>query len=94
LIAAGGEAFHLWAAWRFGGEDPWRLYNMLDPDFRPVGASDLPPVRPRHPRRLKAFVYACARASARFDGKVTGIIPPQPGVAAKGKPKTRARRGR
>jgi hypothetical protein len=81
----------LWAAWRFGGEDPWRTYNMLDAEYRPIGSPDLPAIRPRHPRRLKAFLYACARASARFDGKMTGIIPPQPGV---GKPKTRARRGR
>jgi hypothetical protein len=75
LIAAGGEAFYLWAAWHFGGEDPWRLYNLLGADYRPIGAPDRDAIRPKNPRRLKAFMYACSRFSARRAGMVEKVMP-------------------
>lgn len=30
----------LFLAWRYGGEDPYKLYNGLDADYRPLGHPD------------------------------------------------------
>lgn len=58
MIAAGGEARLLYLAWRYGGHDPYRLYNSLDEQYRPVeGGEALPPLEPW---RVKMFVYGCA----------------------------------
>jgi hypothetical protein len=46
------------------------LFNLLDEDYRPVWAPDLPAVRPRTPTRRKAFMYACALVAAKMEGKV------------------------
>jgi hypothetical protein len=53
----------LYQAWRFGGNDPYRLYHGLDQDYVPL-EGDGPPRRPPHPRRLRSFVYACAARAA------------------------------
>ncbi len=60
----------MWAAWHYGGEDPYRLYNMLDVDYRPVGNPEAAPRPPRYPDRLQRFMYGLVRASAIIDGKM------------------------
>jgi hypothetical protein len=50
----------LYLAWRHGGHDPYRLYNMLDEDYRPLGKPDAEPLPPHAPRRLRNVVYAFA----------------------------------
>lgn len=49
---------------------------MLDSTYRPIGAPDRDPLRPRNPARVKAFMYACARFSARKAGMVEKVVPP------------------
>lgn len=85
----------MWAAWHFGGEDPWRLYNMLDEDYRPVAAPERGPIRPQNPRRVKAFLYACANYSARTAGVSAGSVKPAPAKnrAQRRAAKRKARRG-
>ena len=68
MILTCGEAWALYSAWRYGGTDPWRLYNLLDADFRPLWDPKLAPVRPLTPTRLRAFMYACGRVAAKMDG--------------------------
>lgn len=41
----------MYLAWRYGNEDPYRLYHLGTP------AADQPPP---YPSRVQAFVYACA----------------------------------
>lgn len=60
----------LYCAWRYGGEDPWRLYNRLDGSFRPVWAPELPEVRPANPDRYQRFLYACGKVAAILDEKM------------------------
>lgn len=57
----------LFLAWLHGGEDPWRLYNMLDADYRPLWKPDAAPMRPKTPTRLRAFMYACAQVAATME---------------------------
>lgn len=61
-------AWRLFCAWRYGGEDPWRLYHGLDAEYRLLRAPDRPPVRPKFPSRVKAFMYACAEVAANMEG--------------------------
>lgn len=52
------------------GADPYRLYNGLGDDYRPLGQPDAEPRPPQFPERVRAFVYACAmyaRELARKD---------------------------
>lgn len=60
----------MFAAWRYGGEDPWRLYNLLDAAYRPLANPTRAPVRPKFPMRVRAFMYACARAALIMEGKM------------------------
>lgn len=60
MIRAGGEAFALYAAWRFGGADPYRTFNSLDADYRPIGDRDAEPRPPPSPWRIRMFTYGCA----------------------------------
>jgi hypothetical protein len=39
--------------------DPYRLYNGLGEDYRPLGQPDAAPRPPRFPERVRAFLYAC-----------------------------------
>jgi hypothetical protein len=57
-------------AWRYGNEDPYRLYNMLDGRYVPWGGGESRP--PAHPSRLRAFVYACAEVAFEEDAKLSG----------------------
>jgi hypothetical protein len=60
----------VWAAWRYGGEDPWRLFNMLDSGYRPLRDPERPAFRPARPSRVRAFMYACGRVALKIEGKV------------------------
>lgn len=51
---------------------------MLSADYRPIARPDLDPVLPRNPRRVKAFMYACAQFSARKGGIVEKAGAPAP----------------
>lgn len=48
--------FHVW---RTTGHDPYRLYNNLDAEYRPIHDPTQPPRPPQFPERVRAFVYAC-----------------------------------
>lgn len=65
-------------AWRYGSEEPWRLYNGLDSDYRRLHDPALPAVRPRYPDRLRAFMYGCGKAAAIMEGKMKDapVTPP------------------
>lgn len=56
----------MFCAWRYGNEDPWKTYNFLGADFRPVWDPKLPPVRPKNPTRLRSFMYACGSVAAKM----------------------------
>lgn len=60
----------IYCAWRYGSEDPWRLFNSLDADYRRLWDPSLPPMRPRHPDRLQNFMLACGKVAAIADGKM------------------------
>lgn len=45
----------LYLAWKFGGEDPFRLYFGLDGDYVPWSGG--PPVRPAYPDRIRKLIY-------------------------------------
>ena len=50
----------LYLAWLHGGQDPYRLFNRLDEDYRPLEASagdERPQHRPPDPKRLSHVVY-------------------------------------
>lgn len=57
-------------AWRYGGEDPWRMFNRLDSDYRPLNALSRRPTRPQYPTRLRSFMYACGQIAGLLDGKL------------------------
>lgn len=59
MIEAGGEARLIYLAWRYGNEDPYRLYNNLDEEYRPYGVPDVEPVPPQRAGRVRYFVYGC-----------------------------------
>lgn len=75
---AGGEAWLIFCAWRYGGEDPWRLFNKLDSGYRRLSNVELPALRPHFPDRLRAFMYACGKVAAILDGKVKDTRPSVP----------------
>ncbi len=43
------------------GDDPYLTYNLLTPDFRPIGKPEESPRPPVWPSRVRAFKYACAK---------------------------------
>ena len=49
----------LYLAWLHGGHDPYKLFNRLDDDYRPLEASDTEreQFRPPDPKRLSHVVY-------------------------------------
>ena len=53
----------LYLAWLHGGHDPYRLFNRLDDDYRPLEASadgDRPQHRPPEPKRVAHVLYGFA----------------------------------
>lgn len=62
---------------------------MLDAEYRPVWDPELPVLRPKRPRTLKAFVYACARFTARQELNVKDV----PGGVQMATPNRAQRRG-
>lgn len=52
----------LYLAWRYGNENPYALYNLLDGRYVPWGGGE--PMPPPHPARLVAFIYGCAEVAA------------------------------
>lgn len=50
----------LYLAWKHGGHDPYRLYNMLDETYRPVDDPTAEPHPPLLPSRVQNVVYAFA----------------------------------
>lgn len=70
MRAGGTEARAVYLAWKHGGEDPYRLYNMLDAGYRPVEGGD--PRPPLNPARLRYFIYGCALAAFEEDAEMAG----------------------
>lgn len=50
----------LYAAWKHGGEDPYRLYHSLGPDYRPWDLPDAEPLPPASGKRVRNLIYAFA----------------------------------
>lgn len=62
----------LYCAWRYGGADPYRLYN----------GDDAPPCP--QPWRLRYLTYAMAMFAREDDLKVHGVHPDQQGKSTAG----------
>jgi hypothetical protein len=67
----------LFLAWYHAGRCPYRLYNMLDEQYRPIGEVDedggpAAPRPPLYPLRLRAFEYACALYAAEYAARLAG----------------------
>jgi hypothetical protein len=67
----GGAAQSLYLVWRKTGQDPYRLYNMLGDDYRPLDGEG-EPRRPLYPSRVVAFLIACGRQAWEDDVKLAG----------------------
>lgn len=50
----------LYLAWKHGGMDPYRLFNSLRDDYRPLERPEAEPLPPPHPERLRNVIYAFA----------------------------------
>lgn len=50
----------LYVAWRYGGEDPYRLYHSLGPDYRPWDSPDAEPRPPASGKRVRNLIFAFA----------------------------------
>lgn len=59
----------LFYTWKASGADPYRIYNGLDTDYRPLGQPDAAPRPPRFPERVRAFVYACGLYARELERK-------------------------
>jgi hypothetical protein len=67
----------LFLVWKASGTDPYRLYNGLDEDYRPLGDPTAPRRPPLYPERVRAFLYACgerAREMEIEDAKMQATI--------------------
>jgi hypothetical protein len=53
--------------WRTTGHDPYRLYNNLDAEYRPLHDPSLPPRPPQFPERVRAFIYACGQRAFQLE---------------------------
>ena len=62
----------MFLAWRYGGDDPYRTYNGLDQDYRPLGHPEESPRPPTYPSRLRMFLYGCGMAAYDNDSKFAG----------------------
>jgi hypothetical protein len=72
IIKAGDRAAGLFQVWRYGSGDwlePYRLYNGLNVDLRPLTSVDGEPHRPPYPTRVRAFVFGCAQVAADIERK-------------------------
>lgn len=63
----------LYLAWKHGGHDPYRLFNELDEDFRPLERPDREPMPPPFPDRLRRVVYAFA-SIAEFEAQQATML--------------------
>jgi hypothetical protein len=61
----------LFLAWRYGSEDPYRLYNGLDVVYRPLGHPEEEPRPPRYPTRLRHFLYGAGLFAAEVEAKLS-----------------------
>jgi hypothetical protein len=55
----------LYLAWKHSGLDPYRLFNSLREDYRPLEDPAAEPLPPPHPERLRNVVYAFAAFAER-----------------------------
>ena len=62
----------LFLAWRYGGEDPYKTYNGLGSDYRPLGHPNEPSRPPQYPSRLRHFLYGCGLLAQSDDAKLAG----------------------
>lgn len=49
----------LFNVWRASGADPYRTYNGLDEQYRPLHDLTADPRPPLFPERVRVFLYAC-----------------------------------
>lgn len=54
--------WRLWAIWDVTGHDPYRVFNSLDDEYRPVEGGG-PSFPPPYPDRVQSVIYAFARFS-------------------------------
>lgn len=62
----------MFLAWRYGNEDPYRVYNGLDRQYRPLSQPDQLARPPTYPTRLRHFVYGCGLYAMDNEGKLAG----------------------
>jgi hypothetical protein len=60
----------VYLAWRYGGEEPYRLYNSLDSEYVPIEGGERTP--PLYPARLRYFIYGCAVAAFEEEAELAG----------------------
>lgn len=57
----------LFYLWKQSGADPYKVYNGLGPDYRPLHDPAAEPRPPRFPQRVKAFLYACGKYARELE---------------------------
>lgn len=62
----------LFLAWRYGHGEPYRIYNGLDRDYRPLGHPEQPARPPLFPSRLRHFVYGCGLYASELEARLAG----------------------
>lgn len=55
----------LYLAWKHSGADPYRLFNALRDDYRPLERPEREPLPPPYPERLRNVIYAFATFAER-----------------------------
>lgn len=62
-------------AWRYGREDPFRLYHGLDGAYRRIADlrdEEVPEVRLPRPIRYRMFLYGCAMVAHEEEIRLAG----------------------
>lgn len=60
----------MYLAWRYGGENPYAVYNALDKEFVPYDGGE--PRPPLNPARLRYFIYGCGLAAFEEAAELAG----------------------
>jgi hypothetical protein len=67
------------------GVDPYRLYNSLDEQYRPLHQPGADPRPPQFPERVRAFTYAVANYARELNRKDRMEQAAATGAATQGK---------
>lgn len=64
----------LYLAWKHAGSCPYRLFNLLRDDYRPLEDPSREPLPPPHPERLRNVLYAFAACAEREEVERVGVV--------------------